>query len=337
MLIDESKYYWAAWEQPVMKSDTDWGMVSATSINVSGGRQPYMALDGDIATYWENVARVVPADFVWEFAKPLRISKIVLTNKYSGSKYLSKTVRLYAEKEKTTLLKSAVFEAKSRSVVTFEFAAPVCLDMLVLEFPDTYSAQVGLSEIAITAEVENGEVAPETKFLIMSDSVLYTLVDGTLSALAEQQVSSTLFRTHGCDEKPASEILLPLKDPKVLCWDSLTARSVSCTMQAVPYPQTVETPDYDMTHASIFGIQSVTVDAGSGVRFAVSFDSGQTWWEHNGSEWVESSEGMTALEVNAVGAEAWNSAATTGKYRFRAVIPDKDNYVKSLVVNYINE
>lgn len=178
------------------------------------------------------------------------------------------------------------------------------------------------------------------KYMVRAQGTLYTVSDGVLTALGTSAVTAELFRSQGADEVPENDLLDGLVDPEILYFaDTMEyeIKPLTAVQKATPLAQTVETPDYDMTHSTIFGIQNVEVEAGSSVRFAVSFDSGSTWLEYDGSAWVETADGMTALDVNAITAEAWNSVATTGKFRFRAVIPDKDNYVKSLIVNYINE
>ena len=81
MIVDESKYSWAAWKQPKMTSNTTWGIVSATYSN--NGHEPYLALDNNMNTQWENKDEIFPTDFIWEFEKPLKISAIKLTNKKS--------------------------------------------------------------------------------------------------------------------------------------------------------------------------------------------------------------------------------------------------------------
>ena len=523
MIVNENEYNWSEWTQPIFTSNDSWGIVSASSIN-AGGHEPFTALDGNLNTQWESKANEVPTIFAWTFEKPLKITQIKLTNKKSGGAYLSSTVKLYADTEKTTLLKSDTFDKSTQSIVTMTFDKAVCLDMIVLEL-GTYSKHSGLSEIAITAEVgelipvnehnynsveelfaagitnmdvirnnskqDDGEdtvtgvdwfkfnniiassiyasgntwfgfgssseqlkvnrrdtssyyvyreegtlfgvykflkirwsgysyysntsdsckltydvvlwdsgnislhmvdiptdyyngtfelVAASTltytaptkdspdvtfftqnenntvytaenalisieppytrKYMVRAQGTLYTVSDGVLTALGTSAVTAELFRTQGADEVPTTALLNGLVDPEILYFADTTEYKIvplTAVQKATPLTQTVETPDYDMSHSSIFGIKSVVVDAGSSIRFAVSFDSGSTWLEYNGTDWVETADGMTALDVNAISAEAWNSVATTGKFRFRAVIPDKDNHVKSLIVNYINE
>ena len=59
---------WAPWTQPVLTSNTDYGVVSASSINESADSQPYKASDGirtGTTTSWESNKAVVPASWKW--------------------------------------------------------------------------------------------------------------------------------------------------------------------------------------------------------------------------------------------------------------------------------
>lgn len=181
----------------------------------------------------------------------------------------------------------------------------------------------------------------DRKYLIQSGGSLFTVTDGALTAV-EGSVNADLFRTHGVDEIPASELLVTLTDPVVLYWVDTTEYEIKplvAVEQAVPPVQTVESPDYDMTHSSIVGIEKVLVDASDDVRFAISFDSGQTWYTHTGQAWgilSEADTGMSASIMSAITTEDWNSIATTGKFRFRLTIPSVDSCLNSLVVDYLN-
>ena len=182
----------------------------------------------------------------------------------------------------------------------------------------------------------------EEKYLIQSDDTVYTVTDGAVIAV-EGSVNAELFRTYGVGEIPSSDLLVTLTDPVVLFWTDATdfeIPSLVAVEKAVPaIPQTLESEDYDMTHSSIVGIEKVLVDASDDVRFAISFDSGQTWYTHTGQAWgilSEADTGMSASIMSAITTEDWNSIATTGKFRFRLTIPSVDSCLNSLVVDYLN-
>lgn len=181
----------------------------------------------------------------------------------------------------------------------------------------------------------------DRKYLIQSGDSLFTVVEGVLTAV-QGSVNAELFRTHGSDEIPSSELLVTLTDPVVLHWADTTEYEIDplvAVVHGVPPVQTVESPDYNMNHESILGIEKVFVDASNGVRFAVSFDQGRTWKTHTGQAWGTLSEGDTGMSpsvLSAITTEDWNAEATTGKFRFRVTLSTVDDYVNSLVVDYLN-
>ena len=75
MLVDESKYNWSKWQQPILTSNDSWGEVSASSVNIDGDKvfEPYFALDGDESTHFEGVDRVDFFSFTLVFEKTLKI------------------------------------------------------------------------------------------------------------------------------------------------------------------------------------------------------------------------------------------------------------------------
>ena len=181
----------------------------------------------------------------------------------------------------------------------------------------------------------------DRKYLIQSGDSLFTVTDGALVTV-EGSVNAELFRTYGVDEIPASELLITLTDPVVLYWVDTTEyeiKSLVAVEQAVPLVQTVESPDYKMNHSSIVGIEKVHVNASDDVRFAISFDAGQTWYTHTGEAWGMLSEGDTGMSpsvLSAITTEDWNTVATTGKFRFRVTLPAVDSCMNSLIVDYLN-
>ena len=182
----------------------------------------------------------------------------------------------------------------------------------------------------------------DTRYLIKSGDSLFTVSDGVLTALSENEVTADLFRTHGVDSIPSSDILTELEDPIVLYWVDTVEYYIEpliAVEQAVPFEQVIKTQDYNMRHPSIIGIEKAIVDATDDVGFAVSFDEGDTWLIWSDSEWGELSEGdtgMSAETMNSIPTEDWNSVATTGIFRFRAVLPNADSAITSFVIDYLN-
>lgn len=182
----------------------------------------------------------------------------------------------------------------------------------------------------------------DKKYLIKAEDKLYTITDGVLVELESTELNAELFRTSGIDTIPESVLLITLVEPEIFYWIDTNEHEIDLIKvieKATPPVQVIESIDYDMTHPTILGIEKVLVDATSGVMFAVSFDSGETWKMWTGTEWGTLSErasGMSAEVMSTITTEQWNSQATTGKFRFRIAISNADDKFKSLVVDYIN-
>ena len=191
----------------------------------------------------------------------------------------------------------------------------------------------------------------EKKFeLITCSGVLYLIQseDGTLYTISEsglvevenvETIKSNVFEAYGSTIIPTSEILLTLINPKVLAWDDEKQTEFTATVTATPYPQTIYSPDYDMTDPTILGIETVIVEASDDVTFAVSFDTGETWKHYTGTEWATLSEeisGMSAETIMAVPTDKWAEVATTGTFKIRATMPSVESTLSRFVVDYLN-
>lgn len=172
MLIDESKYNWSRWAQPIFDSDSTWGTVSATSVN-AGNYAAYHALDGNEDTHWESSDAVTNAQFEWVFDKPLKIYRIELVNKPTGSIHITKAVEVYADEEMTEVLLSGEFPDTSKGKCELEPEQPFACDRLVLNLTSDASAgvkYVGLTSFRIIAEIGE-EKTVLTPFLNTSEGM----------------------------------------------------------------------------------------------------------------------------------------------------------------------
>lgn len=180
------------------------------------------------------------------------------------------------------------------------------------------------------------------KYLMRSNSTLYTITDGTLTALAETEITASLFQTYGVDDLPDGSLLVGLTDPEVLYWQDSEDEIPELTMTVTgepPIPQIVVTNTQDMSDPSILGIESVTVDASEDVLFALSFDDGTTWKAYDGTQWVTLStenSGMNKTTMENISLEAWAEVVTSAMYKLRFVLMDTGSYVSAVRVNYIN-
>lgn len=182
----------------------------------------------------------------------------------------------------------------------------------------------------------------DSKYLIRIGTTLYTIESGTLTALAETEITASLFQTYGVDEIPDGALLVGLTDPEVLYWqDSMDELpDITLTVKGTPpLPQMFTSEPMDLTHESIAGISHAAVDASEDVRFAISFDGGTTWKAHDGSAWFDTSDtvpGMLPSTMNAITAEQWAEVVVLDSYMVRFWMPNVTAYVKSVVMHYIN-
>lgn len=339
MIVDESKYSWSTWKQPTFTSNTTWGMLSASSSN--SGKEPYFALDGDTGTQWEGKTKVLPCDLIWKFEKPLRVRSIELTNKNSSSNYYSKTVNVYAESEKTTLLKSGIFPNAKLGKLTITFDSPVCLDEIVLEFADSYNGQTGIAEMVLNADIgeEVSDSIPDSYYLISDKQNKYYTYDVThgLTELNLSTLNANVFETNGFQGIPSSDILKSLVNPTLLYWQRSqdNVPTLQATVKAIPPMQAVYSKNYTLPGAAS-GIESISIDASDNTLFAFSFDNGASWKILSGSTWVDAddSTGMSKAEVESISANAWNIANTQKQYKIRFLLAE-NGYCKKISIKYL--
>lgn len=153
MLVDETKYIWSKWQQPIFTGNDTWGEVAASSVHKVAGKnyEPYCALDGDKETHYESEDYTDTTQFTWTFDKPLKIYRIEFVNKPSSSTYFTTSVEMYADEEMSELLFSGAFEEKSMSALELEPETPIACDHLILKL--TGNRYIGLTTIRIIAEV----------------------------------------------------------------------------------------------------------------------------------------------------------------------------------------
>lgn len=189
MILDASKYLWSKWLQPVFTDNDTWGTVAASSVHKVTGKnyEPYCALDGNDETHFEGADYTDQLRFTWIFDKPLKIYRIELVNKPSGSSYLSTAVEVYTDEEMTDLLLSGTFADESMSTVNLEPEQPFACDRLVLNL--TGNRYVGLTSLRIIAE-SGIEKTVLTPFLNTSED---------MEAISEGYNDDSTFSTSGLE------------------------------------------------------------------------------------------------------------------------------------------
>lgn len=166
MLVDESKYIWKKWQQPVFEDNSTWGEVSATSVHEMEGENysPFHTLDQKEDTHWEGEEGVTNAQLIWLFDKPLKIYRIELVNKPTSYIHLTKTVEVYTDEEMTEQLISGEFPAESKSKCDLEPEQPFSCDRLILRL--TADAEVGVKYVGLTQVQLIAEVGEEKTVLL---------------------------------------------------------------------------------------------------------------------------------------------------------------------------
>lgn len=181
----------------------------------------------------------------------------------------------------------------------------------------------------------------EKKYLVSCDETIYTIVDGVLSSLSVTELTADVFHTYGVDVIPTWEQISSLTNPEILLWydsDEYIPKVVA-TMTATPYPQTIISPNYDMSNDTILGVECAYVTASSDVVFAISVDDGVTWYMWTGEAWgtlTDTATGMSAETINAITTEQWAGLMTTGQFKVRMTLFDENSSFTSFVMDYIN-
>lgn len=181
----------------------------------------------------------------------------------------------------------------------------------------------------------------DRKYLVMSNGIIYNIMDGVLTALEASELTSGTFQTYGFDEVPDWSFISELTNPEVLYWldsnDELP--TLNANMTATPFPQTVVSPNYDMSHDTVLGVECAYVTASSDVVFAISVDDGVTWHMWTGQAWgtlTDTATGMSAETINAITTEQWAGLMTTGQFKVRMTLFDENSSFTSFTVDYIN-
>ena len=195
------------------------------------------------------------------------------------------------------------------------------------------------------SEPDGPDLEPEhsTKYLLKSEDMLCTVIDDELVLLDVEELTAELFHSHGFDELPEWSVISSLTNPEILYWQGADVEAelptMTATMIATPYPQTIISPNYDMSDDTILGVECAYVTASSDVVFAISVDDGASWYMWTGSAWgtlTDATTGMTAETINAITTEQWAGLMTTGQFKVRATLFDENSSFTSFVMDYIN-
>lgn len=199
----------------------------------------------------------------------------------------------------------------------------------------TFYLQEDGSYVAVNAPID----LSSKKYLVRDGSTLYTVTDGKLAEVTGE-LSADLFMSSGVDTIPDGALLLTLTAPEVLCWtDGEKLPALTATVQGVPEgSHDIVSDNIRVGHSSIYGITSVEATASEGATFLLSFDGG-AWmvYDTDNSAWVASDVGMTATELVAIPADAWNSAINSAQYMQLKATLDGVDTVTQVKFNFNNE
>ncbi len=183
----------------------------------------------------------------------------------------------------------------------------------------------------------------EVKYLIRSNHSLYTIIDGTLTALQETVVESSLFNSKGFNELPDSSLLLGLYNPEILYWQSSTEDelpTMTVTMTATPSPQVLIAEPFYMIDSTILGIESVICEYTGEPLIALSFDSGNFEYYDGANGWVvaSESEGMIPSVLTAITTDTWSERITdVQSIQIRVILNSADDSLANIKFNFINQ
>lgn len=150
----------------------------------------------------------------------------------------------------------------------------------------------------------------DRRYLIRSDGIMYTVLDGQLFPVEVTDITSAVFIEHGVEEMPVGSLLLGLHNPELLYWQDsdLPVGINTAFVTATSPPELIISNKIDLTHATITGIEKAIVTCEGEPLFCVSFDNKQTWKAWNGSEWSTVSEvnsGMTKELFESIDYDNW--------------------------------
>ena len=189
-------------------------------------------------------------------------------------------------------------------------------------------------------ELPQGDYLYTKKYLIRDGATYYNVVDGALNEITVADLTAQVFTDSGMDNVPSGDLLTSLTEPEVLMWcdDDTADISVSATVTATPFPQSVERA-ITVVHESITGIENATATVEGLPVFSCSFDGGTTYEAHNGTDWVtvDSSGGMSKEQLEAISTDQWN-AKISGLTDFimRFVLQDAGDTVTEVRINFTN-
>lgn len=253
-------------------------------------------------------------------------------------------VNIYFDEEETPIKVNAGGNGKSTLIYSKTFDDSYIHRIRICNYATKVTA---FDYFMVSEAVPYGEYDIQTMFdkryLIRSNSIVYTVVDGALIELGELVINADTFLTYGFDTSPEWSIMSHLVNPEVFLWYDTYDKvpEITVNMSAAPLnPQNIITNAIDLTDPTITGIELMTVNCEGNPLFAVSFDSKSTWHAWNGETWSIVSEefsGMTKELLESVTYDNWMLLYTgASSFYIRATITNLEDKLTEVYVDFAN-
>lgn len=158
-----------SWTQPVLTSNTSYGVASASSYyTADGGRPPYYALDGNTASNfrgWVASDGTTPQWWKWELPIKLRLSTVNVYNSVIASDR-AQNIRLYSDDGVTPISDTVtLLNGTGANSITL-YSGVHDITQIYIYCADRYSSLIGLQEVELTgSEVVITYEVPLTNFV----------------------------------------------------------------------------------------------------------------------------------------------------------------------------
>ena len=182
----------------------------------------------------------------------------------------------------------------------------------------------------------------DKKYLVRCEDVIYNIVNGNIVALSVTELTAEVFKTYGSNVAPTWEQISSLTNPDVLLWYDSEGHKplLDAYMTAIPPAQTVMSCKVDLLHPTIKGVDFVTTEFEGAPLYSCSFNDGELWFIHDGTEWVRITDlntGMSAESLMAITTEQWTEkVAVAESIIFRFILNTVNDKVKNITVDYTN-
>lgn len=126
------------------------------------------------------------------------------------------------------------------------------------------------------------------KFLIKSEEVIYTIVDGALVDTGEVTLTSQVFQDYGIDDSSILGVAGTLVDPKIYYWeaDETSTTSMTATMHSTPDTSGI-IGNMDMRDPNITGVDFVTAEFSGSPKLAIAFGNKYRYYDVTSSTWKD--------------------------------------------------